>query len=67
MWRLLLLLAASAALSLGAQENKTIRTDFTSQPEGAKVIVDDVMRGVTPITLYDLGPGKHHVRYELAG
>lgn len=67
MWRLLLLLAASAALTLGAQENKTIRTDFTSQPEGAKVIVDDVMRGVTPITLYDLGPGKHHVRYELAG
>ena len=56
---------ALAVFAAQAQESKAIRCEFTSQPDGANVIVDDVTRGVTPITLYDLGPGKHHVRFEL--
>lgn len=60
-----LLAFALAAFAASAQESKAIRCEFTSQPDGANVIVDDVTRGVTPITLYDLGPGKHHVRFEL--
>ena len=56
---------ALAAFAAEAQESKAIRCDFTSQPDGASVVIDDVTRGVTPITLYDLGPGKHHVRFEL--
>ena len=61
----LVLSFALAALAAGAQESKTVRCDFTSQPEGANVVVDDAMRGVTPLTLYDLAPGNHHVRFEL--
>lgn len=53
-----------AALAASAQD-KSIRCEFTSQPSGASVIVDDSMCGVTPLTLYDLGPGKHHVRFSL--
>ena len=67
MKKIALLCFSIAVLALVAQENRTIRTDFTTQPEGAKLIVDDVLRGVTPITLYDLAPGRHHVRYELSG
>ncbi len=58
-------LFAAAAFALCAQESKTIRCDFTSQPEGASVVVDDATRGVTPLTLFDLGPGRHHVRFEM--
>lgn len=65
--RIFTLLFALAASMLSAQETRVIKTDFTSQPEGASVIVDDVVRGVTPLTLYDLKPGRHHVRYELSG
>ena len=56
-----LVFAAAAAF---AQEVKTIRCEFTSQPDGANVLVDDEMRGQTPLTLYNLGPGRHHVRFE---
>lgn len=67
MKRFFALLIAMAALAAHAQESKAIRCDFTSQPDGASVVIDDVVRGVTPITLYDLGPGKHHVRFDLEG
>ena len=63
---ILVLAAALAALAASAQETKAIRCDFTSQPDGANVLVDDMVRGVTPLTLYDLAPGKHHVRFEMA-
>lgn len=53
-----------AAVAAFAQEVKTIRCEFTSQPDGANVLVDDEMRGQTPLTLYNLGPGRHHVRFE---
>jgi hypothetical protein len=65
MKRFFALMVAMAALAAHAQESKAIRCDFTSQPDGASVVVDDVVRGVTPITLYDLGPGRHHVRFDL--
>ena len=57
---------ALAAFAAFAEESKAIRCDFSSQPEGATVIVDDMTRGVTPLTLYDLAPGRRHVRFELA-
>ena len=67
MKRFILVLAATlAALAASAQESKSIRCDFTSQPESANVLVDDEVRGTTPLTLYDLAPGKHHVRFEMA-
>lgn len=65
MTRFLSVLFAAAALVASAQESKTIRCDFTSQPDGAGVVVDGAARGVTPLTLFDLGPGRHHVRFEM--
>ena len=62
----IILSIALAAFAAFAEESKTIRCDFTSQPEGATVIVDGMVRGVTPLTLYDLAPGPRHVRFELA-
>lgn len=61
------LFIALAACAAFAEEPKTIRCDFSSQPDGATVTVDGVVRGVTPLTLYDLPPGRRHVRFELAG
>ena len=57
---------ALAALAAFAEESRAIRCDFTSQPEGATVTVDGMVRGVTPLTLYDLAPGPRHVRFELS-
>ena len=65
MKRMLALLFAAAALAAGAQESNATRCEFTSQPDGANVVVDGAVRGVTPVTLYDLAPGRHHVRFEL--
>ena len=66
----LVLSALSAALLLtpaGAQERVQSRVVVSSQPSGASVIVDGVDKGVTPITLFDLAPGWHHLKYRLAG
>lgn len=60
----------SVALMLAAafaQEKVQTRVNITSQPSGATVIVDGMDRGTTPITLFDLVPGKHHIKYRLAG
>lgn len=54
-----LLLTATAA-----DLPRSTRVDFASEPEGANVTVDGTMRGVTPLTLTDLAPGSHRVRYE---
>ena len=57
-----LLLAAVAF----ADESRPARLDFTSTPEGANVLVDGNLRGVTPLTLYDVAPGQvHRLRFEL--
>ena len=66
MRRLLTLAWALAALALGAAEaERSLRVDFAADPEGADVVVDGALRGRAPLTLYDLAPGAHHVRFEL--
>ena len=62
-------LIACLALSLTANAADKVQTrvSVTSQPSGATVIVDGKDRGTTPITLFDLKPGRHHLKYRLAG
>lgn len=62
-------LIASLALSLtaNAADKVQVRVSVTSQPSGATVVVDGKDRGTTPITLFDLKPGRHHLKYRLAG
>lgn len=43
------------------------RVSLSSQPSGAWVSVDGVNRGATPLMLFDLQPGLHHVKYRLNG
>ncbi len=64
-----LFLAAAAFLAFPAfaQEKVQARVTVTSQPSGATVIVDGMDRGTTPVTLFDLSPGRHHIKYRLAG
>lgn len=50
-----------------AQEIVQTRVSLTSQPSGATVIVDGIDRGTTPVTLFDLAKGRHHLRLRLAG
>jgi len=64
--RLLAAALAAVCLLAGAAEQRPSRVDFTSQPEGANVFIDGALRGVTPLTLFDLATGDHHVRFELA-
>jgi hypothetical protein len=47
-----------------APETGQLRVE--SQPEGAKVTVDGVARGVAPLTVADLTPGDHEVILETA-
>ena len=62
-WIAALMLAASAF----ATDVPHLRVNVTSQPEGASVIIDGVDRGRTPAMLFDLEPGRHHLKYRLAG
>ncbi len=39
----------------------------TTQPEGAAIIVDGKLAGVSPVTLSALPPGRHYVQAQLAG
>ena len=55
-----------AASSFAADEVRP-RVNVTSQPSGATVIIDGKDRGTTPVTLFDLTPGRHHLKYRLAG
>ena len=68
MKRLALAVASFAvALAALAQQGPATRVDISSQPERASIVVDGMDRGITPITLFDLAPGRHHVKYRLAG
>ena len=58
--------AALAAAAATADAPST-RVDFTSQPERATVVVDGQDRGVTPVTLFGLAPGRHHVKLRMPG
>lgn len=69
MRKFLLLFLGLAAASVLADEpaQPTCRVSLTSNPSGASVVVDGQDRGVTPVLLYDLAPGRHHVKLRLAG
>ena len=43
------------------------RVSVTSQPTGATVVIDGQERGTTPITLFDVAPGRHHLKCVLPG
>ena len=62
-----LAIAVSALSPAFAQEKVQVRVNVTSQPSGATVVVDGTDRGTTPVTLFDLEPGRHHIKYRLAG
>ena len=72
--RVFLRTAAAAFLALAASASAAAddapaacRVSLTTNPSGATVIVDGRDRGVTPVTLYDLEPGRHLVKLRLAG
>lgn len=58
--------AALCAAVLFAQAPAT-RLDITSQPAGATVSVDGRVRGVTPVSLFDLRPGRVRVSFRMNG
>ena len=60
-------LACFTGLAAFAQQGPSTRVDITSQPERASVVVDGRDRGITPITIFDLAPGRHHVKFRMAG
>ena len=57
-------LIVALALSFAAfgQELVQTRVTITSQPAGASVIIDGMDKGTTPITLFDIKPGRHHLK-----
>ena len=59
--------ALSALLSAFALSAAPTRIDVTARPEGAKVLVDGVSKGVTPVSVFDVGEGTHLLRVEAAG
>ena len=62
-----LIAAVMLAASSFAADSVQTRVNITSQPSGATVIIDGMDRGTTPVTLFDLAPGRHHLKYRLAG
>jgi hypothetical protein len=50
-----------------ADAERSARVDVTSLPEGAAVTVDGIDRGFTPLTLFDLAEGPHHVKLRMSG
>lgn len=68
-WRMCAAVALAARMALPAAADAVLerpaRASFTSSPEGATVVVNGKARGITPITLPDLAPGSHHVRFTL--
>ena len=43
------------------------RIIVTSQPQGAKVYLDNVYKGVTPLNLDRINSGQHHIKLVMAG
>ena len=67
MMKSFLLLLSVVSSAVFAEVSSPTRVDIASQPSGATVIVDGAERGLTPVTLFDLKPGRHHVKFRLAG
>ena len=61
------LFALIAAFAAFAAEQEFIRLDITSQPSDATVAIDGEVRGVTPLTLLDVKPGKRLVTVSAPG
>ena len=55
------------AVTSFADDAPQLRVNLTSQPSGATVIIDGRERGTTPVTLFDIAPGRHHLKYRLSG
>ena len=58
------LVVLAAAWSAGAAP---IRIDVSARPEGAKVLIDGVSKGVVPVSVLDVGEGQHLLRVEAPG
>ena len=43
------------------------RIDITARPEGAKVVIDGVSKGLVPLSVFDVGVGQHFLRIEAPG
>ena len=67
MHKILMILTMTAMTAAFAEVSAPTRVDFASQPAGATVYVDGVERGITPVTLFDLKPGRHQTKFRLAG
>ena len=61
------LVLGATGLSSFAADGVRMQVNITSQPEGATVIIDGKDRGTTPLPLFDLAPGRHHLKYRMAG
>ncbi len=59
------LAACASALADGPALAK--RVDVTSYPEGAAVVVDGSPRGRTPVAMFDIAPGRHHISFSMPG
>lgn len=57
----------TTALVSFADDPVQSRVNVTSQPSGASVIIDGQDRGTTPVTLFDIAPGRHHLKLRLPG
>lgn len=57
---------ASALIGF-AQERIQSRVSITSQPDRATVYIDGRIRGQTPLMIFDLDKGVHHLKYHLNG
>ena len=67
MHKILMILSMMAMTAVFGEVSAPTRLDVVSQPAGASVIIDGVERGIAPLTLFDLKPGRHHVKFRLAG
>jgi uncharacterized protein YgiM (DUF1202 family) len=47
--------------------SKVSELSVTTNPDGATVLVDDVIKGVTPLSLQDITPGDHNVSVTSVG
>lgn len=47
--------------------SKQSEFSVTTNPDGANVLVDDVSRGITPLSLQDIAPGDHSVSVTSVG
>ena len=59
------IVAMALVVSSFAADTAQTRVNITSQPSGATVVIDGMDRGTTPVTLFDLAPGRHHLKYRL--